>query len=272
MLHKVKPKVVLPDLLYQEFMHYVNKSNFEVSCLGWCSLNEGVFMVEEMKLIEQENTSAETDIDGASVAQYFFDIMNVKPAAWFHIHSHVNMTVGSSGTDDNTWRSLADEMPCVAVIVNKQRDYSCQYVEKLTVCGQADYIRLDDLMLDIPRFLEPDIIKAWDDNYKANVKEKSYNYIKPISSSFPRYSGYMGDEWDPTWYRRRKLKAYLKDMIDQGWYKQEYGLTPDEFRETYNLSKGEPVKMHDNADGFWYRAYYFPYDDIQSMMPTESAI
>lgn len=69
------PTLYIPRKIYQKLMHWVDKSNFEVSWFGVIRYDkkENYFVVDEIFLLEQENSSAETEIKAAALCDLLYD-------------------------------------------------------------------------------------------------------------------------------------------------------------------------------------------------------
>ena len=299
-LFKSQPKeVIMPDSIYQEFMHYVFKSTFEVSCLGWCYFKDGTYTIEEMKLLEQENTGSDTEIDGASVAEYFFDIMGKKPDAWFHIHSHVNMGCTPSMTDNDTYRQLADEMPVVAAIFNKKNDFTMHFVQKIQIGKESDYLMMSGVKTSFPRFVDPEVIKKWDTNYDKQVDNKSWTgYTNNQTTYQLGFNNWIGGEWvkyhagkyynEQEWGERfnkvislppgkstqngkmtksqkKKERKKMMGQLKKGFLRPIDGLTFAQYCAAFQVEKDKAPIGFNHVDyddeGFWHDDVWYPYDN-----------
>lgn len=146
-------KVVIGREAYDKIMHYVNKTNFEVSGFGNVEVIDGVPTVTDIILLKQENHATETEIDGASFAKAIYDhyTLGTKGELKFWWHSHVNMGCFWSGTDMATIKSLTKDGWYIHGVFNKKGEYKLAYTN-----NDPFPIMLDDLDLEIDENLIQD--------------------------------------------------------------------------------------------------------------------
>jgi hypothetical protein len=163
--------IEIDNEVHQKIMHWVDKSDFEVSGLGLLEYDkeENVFRVTDAILLPQKNTSVSTEINGADVAKAMF-LLKDKPGTlrwWWH--SHVDMDVFWSGTDLATIKELGSGGWFVATVFNKKREM------KSAFC-QIEPIRLmvDDIETDVVEQVDEELVETWDKDYEKNVSNVSF--------------------------------------------------------------------------------------------------
>jgi len=166
--------------LYNKVMHWVNKSDDEVSGFGKIIHypETGVFDVVSVHLLKQTNGRAHTDIDGQSLAKLMFTTKDQPGEMRWWWHSHVNMNVFWSGTDTATIKELASQGWIAATVFNKKNEFRSAIGYKAT----TDFGQVNEIKDEVPTYImdaEVDT-KAWDEEYDANVQKKSY--LSPVSS------------------------------------------------------------------------------------------
>ncbi len=164
-------KIVIENMVYQKVMYWVQKSSDEVSGLGNVIIEPetNTIRVIDAIMLPQSNTGGSTDIDADAVAKAMFLMHKNKVPGqlrwWWH--SHVNMNVFWSGTDISTIKQLGNGGWFSATVFNKRN-------EMLSAFCQKEPIRL--LVPKIETFIghpaNAELIKAWDEEYVKNVKEK----------------------------------------------------------------------------------------------------
>ena len=167
----------LPNLVHKKIMHWVNKTDREVSGFGklyWDGENK-VFTVTDVWLLKQEVGSTHTDIDEVSLAKLMYQTKDMPGDLRFWWHSHVNMPVFWSGTDTETIKKLGGRGWIVASVFNKKEEIRTAFCHKTTWMGLDDTKLVDEL----PTFiLDPDInqemLNAWDKEFDTNVEVKTY--------------------------------------------------------------------------------------------------
>jgi len=157
--------IIIPPLLFQKIMYWINKSSNEVSGLGTLEQHGDLFVVTSAILVPQENGSAHSDIEAADVARASYQLRDRGPIRWWW-HSHVNMGVFWSGTDKDTMKTLAGEGWIAATVFNKREEI------RSAICVGAPTMILAD---EIPTFVQHPVtteeLLDWEDEYTTNVTE-----------------------------------------------------------------------------------------------------
>lgn len=122
-------KVILSQLAAKKMKYYIDCIGYEISGIGLVEKREnGTLYVPDIFLLKQEVTGAETDLDSTAVGEFIneklqdpdFPVENLK--LWWH--SHVNMAVFWSGTDNATINRLdtdqAEENWWLSIVGNKR--------------------------------------------------------------------------------------------------------------------------------------------------------
>lgn len=185
------PKVVIDNEVFRKIMHWVNKSEYEVSGLGTLVLEpEGIFRVKSAMLLPQKNGSTHTDIEPEDVGKLMFALKDEPGELRFWWHSHVNMPVFWSGTDMDTIRKLGQGGWFLSTVFNKKRELRSAFyaVQGINSPWGAQALFQDELDTKIEPFTEA-IHAVWDEEYETNViniqRVTSYGKI-----------GDYGDYWD----------------------------------------------------------------------------
>ena len=101
----MEAKVIIENEVFRKIMHWVDKSDYEVSGLGTLTCDEnGVFRVKSAMLLPQKNGTTHTDIEAEDVGKLMYALKDQAGELRFWWHSHVNMGVFWSGTDINSNR------------------------------------------------------------------------------------------------------------------------------------------------------------------------
>jgi len=183
-------KVEIDDKVFQKIMYWIDKADFEVSGLGMIEYNKdhNILRITDAMLLKQAGSGAATEIDAAAVAKAMF-LMKDKPGSlrwWWH--SHVNMSVFWSGTDQDTIKELGGGGWFAATVFNKKREMKSAYC-------QAAPVRLviSDIETNIVEDVDLDLINKWDKEFDDNVEHKVYT--QSDFSELAQYGGY-GSAWD----------------------------------------------------------------------------
>lgn len=186
-------KIIIENMVYQKVMYWVQKSPDEVSGLGNVIIEPetNTIRVIDAIMLPQSNTGGSTDIDASAVAKAMFLMHKNKVPGqlrwWWH--SHVNMPVFWSGIDISTIKQLGGQGWFSATVFNKRAEMKSAFCQK-------EPIRL--LVPEIQTFVghpaNAELIKAWDEEYTKNVKEK------------PKYLGTFQGDWR-SWRKEAQQEA-----------------------------------------------------------------
>lgn len=187
--------VSIDEPVWQKINYWVQKATGEVSGLGKIVVTDGVYRVVDAILVNQENASASTELDPASVAKAMYELRETPGHLNFWWHSHVNMDVFWSGTDIDTIREIGRHGWVVSTVFNKAREFlSSIYIKSTEVLPE---VFLNNVETKIQSYLPAGVTEAWDKEYDA--KCKSYVW-KPTKHAWSRdddyddsgYAGYYG--------------------------------------------------------------------------------
>ena len=181
----MKVKFIISELAHKKVMHWVSKSNKEVSGFGVTSRenNNGTleFRVHDVFLLEQEVGGAHTDIDAKALGKLMHKVLkdttyrNVSKYQlnwWWH--SHVRMNTFWSTTDTDTIKSIGKNGLCLASVFNQQGDIrsALAYASNNPVFGEST-VMVDEV--DTVYEYTPDArIPHWDKEFDECVKTYSY--------------------------------------------------------------------------------------------------
>lgn len=168
----------IDDMVYQEVMHYVNMSEFEVSGLGAVIVDEiddeKVFRVVSCILLDQENTRASSDFSAQAFGKAEYEHHKSKTPGtlnwWWH--SHATMDAYWSGTDMQNFGDLSENGWFIGTVFNQREEMrSAIRIGK----GVPLPVFVDDITTVIDRSFPEKLIKSWDKKYEKHVKNTSWN-------------------------------------------------------------------------------------------------
>lgn len=222
-----RPEILFTNEVLLKYRTIVNEVSTEI---GWLSLVREVtpkekYIVYDVIVPKQEVTGVTTELDeddltriGCSMPQDKFEDVR----CW--CHSHVNMAVNPSGTDEQTFEQFYQHCPYfIRVICNKKNEMRVDFVDT-----EEEY-RYDEIewsVLNIGKFNELEkrmnelyeeydrLVEVWDEkekeivnNFEGNLKKqikdnvieerkvyktyKQSNNIKPLHRDDNVYSYYM---------------------------------------------------------------------------------
>lgn len=169
------PKVILDNLVYRQIMHWVNKSDHEVSGLGIINLQaDSVLRVTKVMLLPQVNGPTHTDIEPKDAAKLLYQCRDIPGDLRFWWHSHVNMDVFWSGTDMDTIKKLGQGGWFLSMVFNKKREMrSAFYSVDGTQTPWGTFPLFQDKMDTIVEPFIDENTQRWDAEYTENVKERN---------------------------------------------------------------------------------------------------
>lgn len=169
----------IPDLVYKKIMHWVNKSQYEVSGLGrviWDEKNKE-FIILDAYLLDQKNTYGSTEIDPVSVGELLFDTKDEAGELRWWWHSHVQMGCFWSGTDIAQIASMSKNGWCVATVFNQKNEMKTAFAMK----SDNFHLLKDDIKTVIYNDLDPDLLVKWDQEYNNKVLNWQPKYKTTLS-------------------------------------------------------------------------------------------
>lgn len=164
----------IDPMVFYKIMHWIDKEDYEVSGLGTIEVDHerNVMRVTDAILLKQENTSATTELDGSAVARAMHEFRqrgSVGQLKWWW-HSHVNMGVFWSGTDEAAIKCLGGaelDYPAwfVATVFNKRREMLTAYVQNRPI-----KLIQTEIETRVRQRLDADIVASWDAEYDEKVE------------------------------------------------------------------------------------------------------
>lgn len=187
-------KVIIPDMVFQKIMHWVDKADFEVSGFGKIvRRKDGEFEVVSAYLLKQEGSAAETELDDTALGKLMYDTRNDAGELRWWWHSHVNMGVFWSGQDRKTITELGEQGWIVATVFNKKAEMRSALCFRTDSEFGTSTQLVDELTTEVPRYLDADMVAQWDKEFTDNVVQvdwttKLYN---------PTYKSVYGEHLSP---------------------------------------------------------------------------
>jgi hypothetical protein len=167
-------KMEISEEVFKKVMYWIDKADFEVSGLGKVVIDKerNVIKVVDAILLKQENSACATELDAASVGKAMFLLKDSPGDLRWWFHSHVNFSVFWSGTDQGTIKTLGSNGWFTATVFNKKREMLSAFVQSSPV-----RIVLPNVETKIEQIIDPALTSKWDEEYAANVTEKSYSHM-----------------------------------------------------------------------------------------------
>lgn len=218
-----KTKVVIPHLVHQKIMHWVQKASpQECSGFGVTKVIGGNIYVTDVIMAKQSNGGATTDIEADAVAKAMYRMKDVDGELNFWWHSHANMEVFWSSTDKDTIAMFANGGMCVASVFNVGGK-----VKTAIALTSPFNLFIDDVDTKVRYEIDREITEEWDKEYEDNVEKEKPWMSRAIgicdsgsvseeawrSRSRFGYDGWGEDEW---WRDHRRNPHYRSSPQGNG--------------------------------------------------------
>ncbi|HEY3295674.1 MAG TPA: hypothetical protein VGL38_09550 [bacterium] len=174
-------RVEVEAVAMAKFWAWVDIAKGEVSALGLVEeildANSGAvstLLVTEFFLLKQRCSADETTMDPAAVAQLMLDLeaqgIDSRKLRMF-AHSHANMSVFWSGTDDDTIAGLANGDYLLSLVVNRKRD-SMMRLDQY----HPAHLFLTDVVWEVHYPLIDGLAEQCLTEFKAKVLEEAHGF------------------------------------------------------------------------------------------------
>ena len=122
--------IAIKEKALKKIQNFIELAPGEISGLGTISKQYNHFIIEDVFLFKQQNTSASTTLDVEEITAMLVgkmqkneDVSNIK--LWWH--SHANMGVFWSGTDDSTINNFDNKEYLISLVSNKEGQILCRF-------------------------------------------------------------------------------------------------------------------------------------------------
>jgi len=158
-------RVQIDALAWTKFMTWVELAKGEVSAFGIVEQRFNRLIVTDFVLLDQVCTSTETDIDPKALSQLMQDVEDPSMLRCW-AHSHADMKVFWSGTDEATIAGLSNDEWMLSLVVNKDHDA----MMRLDVYHPA-HIHVDDVVWELYYDVPVETKADWKKQFKDKVTE-----------------------------------------------------------------------------------------------------
>lgn len=168
-----KPKVIIDRTCLAKIRYLVDKDNQEISGLGLTRIDGDTIYIEDVKMLEQKNGAAHTDIEAEAAAKIMYDWRERNGEVNFWWHSHVDMSTFWSGQDMTTIKQLGGQGLCVAAVFNKRGEIrtavSCKV--KLPFSSAEQIMIWDEIPMMVKDDIPDSLKEEWNKEHQENVKK-----------------------------------------------------------------------------------------------------
>lgn len=274
------PKVKIDIECYQKIVNWVNMANAEISGMGIIEETKEGFLVTEVFLPKQTNTSSNTDLDQADLGKLFFELSQREEESYheklkFWWHSHYNFDVFWSGTDETCIESIGGDRYLISSVFNQKGDI------RTRIDGFSPFrFTLDELPLEIDYSSKSEALKKeCKELFDRNVKEnKIVGYTHYGNHDYSRHTPGKGYSYKRDGNKVTKTHDHSKSSVTV--YKREepkriYGSEKylDKDHDLANshlsvlsqvdleeISKKEEERMADDFQSMYNKQYFGGYE------------
>ena len=158
-------KIQVDALAYVKLMTWVEMAKGEVSALGIVEQRFNRLIVTDFILLTQECNSTGTEIDPKAIAQLMQDVDDPSMLRCW-AHSHADMKVFWSGTDEDTIAGLSNDEWMLSLVVNKDHDA----MMRLDIYYPA-HVHVDNVVWELYYDVPAETKADWKKQFKEKVTE-----------------------------------------------------------------------------------------------------
>jgi hypothetical protein len=229
-------KLEISEEVYRKIIYWVDKCPMEISGLGKVIFDQenNIIKVIDTILIKQTNSCAETEIDAAAIGKAMFLLKDSPGDLRYHWHSHANMNVFWSATDQSMIKMLGANGWFCATVFNKKREMLSAYTQ-----GAPVRLVVPNIETKIEQVIDPALTSKWDEEYAANVTEKSYQTIggssnMDLNNLFAEYHRRWPDDGEEPKVTCTNEDAEAEE-VEEVEEKKEVELTDEQYQEYSDL-------------------------------------
>lgn len=182
----------------KRIMYYTQAADGEVSGLGTLIKDEkGRHVVNRVFLLEQESSGADTELNSEAISKLMTTMIgkNEDPATLkFWWHSHANMGVFWSGTDDTCAETLSREF-AFSLVVNKAREMRCRLDLYAPFRITFDGVKVTELVQEDQNLREECEKEVKEKVKSPGEKWKNWNDKDHFQHNDYGYPGYYGEHF-----------------------------------------------------------------------------
>lgn len=236
-----KPEILIMEETLLEFKAYVDSCEKEI---GWLAFvrkeKDNKYVIYDTILPKQEVSAVTTELTEEGLQDISEEILMTRPDEFNNIrcwcHSHVNMAVFPSGTDEETFEQFYENCEYfIRVICNKKKDIRIDFVDLV------QEVRFDNIEWNFYTMPETEAKYIEIEQYEAAIKE-AQEYIAKLRKDITE--------------EQNKVYNRIKSRIEFDVKKKL-----EEEKSKYQNTYGNYYKTNGKKDyGYNYNTYDYDYD------------
>ena len=258
------PKISITEDTLLKFKAYVDSCEKEIGWLAFVKRTEdGTYLIYDTILPKQEVTSVTTELTESGLQEIGEEILQTRFDEFENIkcwcHSHVNMQVYPSKTDDDTFEQFYENCEYfIRVICNKKDDMRVDFVDLVNEVRfdntswtiwtlpetYEEYVKIEDYDEQIKKIEElkkkavENIKKIQDDKYKSFKQEIQKEVNAKLIEERPAYKYNYGYNYGKKNYQNPNV-AYGTGYEDYDYYESYLNGSENKKVDWYDLSEVE---------------------------------
>ena len=258
------PMICFTEQVLAKFKGYVDNCSLEIGWLALVKIDaQGRYIVYDTLLPHQNVSAVTTDLMESGLQEVGEEILATRPDEFNNVrcwcHSHVNMQVCPSGTDDNTFEQFYENCEYfIRVICNKKGDMRVDFVdlEKET--------RFDNINWYILLSKETEVLNNSIEKYQKEIDEiteKNKKTIEELNKKIDEYRNNLFKELEINIKEEVKEKVkeekYTYKKYETAQYGNCYAYNMDDYYSdyytdypSYYRQKEEEKKKEIEEEGF----------------------
>ena len=280
----VPPDVYITAEALAKMKQYVDQCDKEIGWLAYVEKNDGAYYITDTILLDQKVTGVTTELEEEAMNDFANELIMAnriddlqKIRCWGH--SHVNMDVNPSGTDEDTFKEYYSTCDFfIRIIANKKGDLRLDIAEtrKNVIFNNVKWIALcndeEAILQDKIEKLEAEIKKLYEEvkNTSKNFVSKYHDSIK--SEIAKKVKDEVTHVSTKSWKNKTKYTSpynYDYDYEEEyyGWYNNVYYDEQSDARG-YGL-----VKIHKGTqyEEFAHISQVLSFEDIEEIYYISNA-
>ena len=234
------PMICFTEQVLAKFKGYVDNCSLEI---GWLALvridAQGRYIVYDTLLPHQNVSAVTTDLMESGLQEVGEEILATRPDEFNNVrcwcHSHVNMQVCPSGTDDNTFEQFYENCEYfIRVICNKKGDMRVDFVDL------EKEIRFDNINWYILLSRETEVLNNSIAKYQKEIDEiieKNKKIIEELNKKIDEYRNNLFKELETNIKEEVKEKVKEERTVykkyETGRYSNCYAYNMDDYYSDY---------------------------------------
>lgn len=187
----VKPNIYILEKVLLQFKAYCASTDKEIGWLAFVEKKDNDYIIYDTILPKQEITSVTTELTEQGLQDISEEILMTRPDEFNNIrcwcHSHVNMAVFASGTDEETFEQFYSNCDYfIRIICNKKNDIKVDFVDL------EQEVRFDNIEWSFYTLPETEAKYLAIDSYEEIVK-KSQEEIKKLKDEISKLQNAIYD-------------------------------------------------------------------------------